>query len=212
MAIPPVPTGLTLTVSGTTVTMKWVNGAGTLGNDIYVDGTEVAWPGGGASPPTPPVTTYTVEGLANGTHTFAVSAYNSSGNSAPCVAVSATIGGAALPTAVISFNADGTVTGPTTLPGTATGTIKVASGQVTGLWSSGTPAAVPVVKSVTPASGVQAGGINVIIMGTGFTGATKVMFGNVAATAFNVINDGEISATVPAYAGALTADEATVEA
>ena len=44
----------------------------------------------------------------------------------------------------------------------------------------------PTVTSISPTSGPTAGGSTVTITGTGFTGATKVVFGLVAATCFTV--------------------------
>jgi hypothetical protein len=59
--------------------------------------------------------------------------------------------------------------------------------------------AIPTVTSVGPYGGPDAGGNTVTIYGTGFTGATEVTFGGVDAAAFHVVNDWEISATVPAF-------------
>ena len=60
----------------------------------------------------------------------------------------------------------------------------------------------PSVTSVGPYGGPDAGGNTVTIYGAGFTGATGVKFGNVAASGYTVLHDWEISATVPAYSGA----------
>jgi hypothetical protein len=67
------------------------------------------------------------------------------------------------------------------------------------------PNAIPAVTSVGPYGGPEAGGNVVDIYGAGFTGATGVKFGDVAASAFTVLHDWEIAATVPAYAGGTTA-------
>jgi hypothetical protein len=56
----------------------------------------------------------------------------------------------------------------------------------------------PTVASLSPQQGPAAGGTNVTITGTGFTGATGVSFGGTAATAFTVVSDTEITATAPA--------------
>ena len=56
------------------------------------------------------------------------------------------------------------------------------------------------VSGITPNSGAIKGGTTVTISGTGFTGATQVSFGQVAATNINVVSDSQITATVPAQA------------
>jgi hypothetical protein len=57
---------------------------------------------------------------------------------------------------------------------------------------------VPVVSSVSPSSGDDAGGTLVTIPGAHFTGATDVEFDDVDATSFQVISATKISAVVPA--------------
>jgi hypothetical protein len=58
----------------------------------------------------------------------------------------------------------------------------------------------PTITSFTPTSGPV--GTSVTINGTTFTGATKVTFGGVAATSYQVVNDSKVDALVPA--GAVT--------
>jgi hypothetical protein len=58
--------------------------------------------------------------------------------------------------------------------------------------------AAPVVSSVNPNTGPQAGATPVTITGSGFTGATAVTFGGVAATAVTVVSDTSITCTTPA--------------
>jgi hypothetical protein len=67
------------------------------------------------------------------------------------------------------------------------------SGLVPGAGLPGSPA----ITSVTPSSGPITGGNTVTITGTGFTGATSVTFGGVAATSFTVVNDTTITSVVP---------------
>ncbi|HWX87670.1 MAG TPA: IPT/TIG domain-containing protein [Solirubrobacteraceae bacterium] len=57
---------------------------------------------------------------------------------------------------------------------------------------------VPVVKKVSPKKGPMAGGTPVAITGTGFTGATTVSFGSVAAMSVTVNSDSSITAVSPA--------------
>ena len=59
----------------------------------------------------------------------------------------------------------------------------------------------PVVASVSPSTGSTSGGLAVAITGSGFTGATAVSFGTVAATSFTVVSDTEIDITVPQWGG-----------
>src|SRR6516162_5866424 len=60
---------------------------------------------------------------------------------------------------------------------------------------------IPVVNTVSPATGSTAGGITVIITGSGFTGASGVSFGGASAAAMTVDSDTQITATSPAGAG-----------
>lgn len=57
------------------------------------------------------------------------------------------------------------------------------------------------VGSVTPATGPAAGGTTVTILGSEFTGATKVEFGSTLATNVVVVDNSTITATVPAGTG-----------
>src|SRR5579862_2473791 len=55
----------------------------------------------------------------------------------------------------------------------------------------------PTIQHVTPGRGPSAGGNRVQINGAGFTGATAVEFGSVAATSFQVDSDQAITAIAP---------------
>ncbi len=63
----------------------------------------------------------------------------------------------------------------------------------------------PAIAGIAPATGPVAGGTAVAIGGTGFTGATAVMFGATAAASFTVNSDTSISAVSPAGALGVTA-------
>lgn len=56
---------------------------------------------------------------------------------------------------------------------------------------------VPTVTGLSSTTGSTAGGGAITITGTGFSGATAVSFGPVAATAMTVVSDTQITATVP---------------
>jgi large repetitive protein len=56
----------------------------------------------------------------------------------------------------------------------------------------------PTVTGVSPNVGPTAGGTNVTVTGTGFTGATSVIVGGIGAKNVVVVNDSTITATMPA--------------
>ena len=62
------------------------------------------------------------------------------------------------------------------------------------------PPAAAVVTTVSPATGLAAGGLAVTITGTGFTEATGVTFGGVAATSVVVVSATSITCVSPAHA------------
>ena len=61
---------------------------------------------------------------------------------------------------------------------------------------------IPTITAIAPSSGSTAGGTAVTITGTGFTGATQVLFGTVPATSLTVISDTQITAIAPAESAA----------
>ena len=61
--------------------------------------------------------------------------------------------------------------------------------------------AAPAVSAVTPNTGSPAGGYQVDISGSGFTGASSVKFGSSPSPNFTVNSDSDITATVPAGTG-----------
>lgn len=60
--------------------------------------------------------------------------------------------------------------------------------------------AAPVVESIVPNTGPQAGGTAVSLLGEGLIGSTGVTFGGTAGTAFSVVNDSQVNVTTPAKA------------
>ena len=72
-------------------------------------------------------------------------------------------------------------------------------------------ASTPTVSEVAPQSGPTAGGNAVRIYGSGFTGATAVDFGTVAATSYHVVDDSLLTAVVPAASGGSAADNTSVD-
>lgn len=62
-----------------------------------------------------------------------------------------------------------------------------------------------VVDTVTPSTGLAAGGTAVVIEGSGFEGATGVTFGGTPGTAFEVVDDTEVHVTTPAHAAGAVA-------
>jgi hypothetical protein len=88
-----------------------------------------------------------------------------------------------------------------TPPGTGTvdTTVTTPSGtSVTGPSDEFTYVTTPSIQKVYPNGGTTLGGNKVTIAGSGFTGATTVFFGSVAATSFTVESDQEIVAVSPA--------------
>jgi hypothetical protein len=58
------------------------------------------------------------------------------------------------------------------------------------------------VASLNPTTGPVSGGTQVTVLGSGFSGATAVMFGGRAGTALAVLNDGQLTVDTPAATGA----------
>jgi subtilisin family serine protease len=106
-------------------------------------------------------------------------------------------------------NATGyTVDSPTqitaTVPAHTAGTVSV---RVTGAFGASSDTAnddyvywapVPAITGLNPTSGYTTGTNSVVMTGTGFTGATSVLFGSTPATTFNVDSDTQITAVAPA--------------
>ena len=123
---PVIPTGLKASVSGTSVSLTWTNGAGALGTNVFRDTTTKLWAGGW---PNPTPTSFTDTGVSTGTHSYSVADYNSSGSGPNSATVSVTVGGAPAPTVTLANPLAGPVGTPVTLSGTNfTGATAVAFG------------------------------------------------------------------------------------
>ena len=89
----------------------------------------------------------------------------------------------------------------------------LAPAEIASIYNAGTagkaPMSAPVVTGVSPTSGPVAGGETVTVTGSGFTNATGVSFGAVAATNLAVLSDTELTVSSPA-ANATGAVEVTV--
>ena len=68
-----------------------------------------------------------------------------------------------------------------------------------------TSAAIPSVNAVSPTGGLQTTPGKITILGSGFTGATKVTFGGVNAPNFTVVSPFQITVQAPAYSSSSTA-------
>jgi hypothetical protein len=93
-------------------------------------------------------------------------------------------------TAVAPAQAAGTVQVTVTTPNGTSAT----SGSSQFQYVSASP---PVVSSVSPGFGPMAGGTTVLVTGTGFTGASQVIFGNVAGTSLTVLSGTQLTVVAP---------------
>ncbi|MBX5465972.1 MAG: IPT/TIG domain-containing protein [Firmicutes bacterium] len=106
---------------------------------------------------------------------------------------------------------DGTAITFTTPPGLGTVDVRVGNdaaisgtGVADQFTYNGTSVLAPQVTSVTPSGGPAAGGTSVVIGGSGFTGATAVLFGSTPAAHFTVVSDSKITATAPPGSGTVS--------
>jgi hypothetical protein len=114
------PTNVHATISGSSVVITWTQPAGQVdGNNIYRDGTKIAWPGY----PNLPVTSYTDSGISVGSHTYAVSAYNPSGEGPLSAPVVVTVGSTTTTTPAAPPTTTITQPVPTTIPPKITGSL-----------------------------------------------------------------------------------------
>ncbi|UKZ03005.1 IPT/TIG domain-containing protein (plasmid) [Streptomyces viridifaciens] len=211
-------TTVTLTGTGFTGATAVLFGTTAAASFTVVSGTQIT----ATTPPgtgTVQVTVVTGSGTSNGvpfTYTTAplptlASVAPSSGPAAGGTTVTLTGTGFTGATAVLfgttaaaSFTVvSGTQITATTPPGTGTVQVTVVTGSGTsnGVPFTYTTAPLPTLASVAPSSGPAAGGTTVTLTGTGFTGATAVLFGTTAAASFTVVSGTQITATTPPGTG-----------
>jgi uncharacterized repeat protein (TIGR02543 family) len=114
-------------------------------------------------------------------------------------------GATAIPLADYAINTFGTqitVKVPPGVLGTLDVTVQTAGGTTAiSAGSKYSYVAAPTITSLSPAVGAEAGGIGVVITGTGFTNASAVTFGSGNATSFTVNSSTQITANFPAGIG-----------
>jgi hypothetical protein len=122
--------------------------------------------------------------------------------------VSVAFGGIYASTITVNSATQLTVTAPAAVPGTFDIIVTTGSGPsaTTTADQFTYTAPVPTVTGLNPAMGVIGGGTSVVISGSGFTGATSVLFGTLAATQVTVNSDTQITATSPALGSNGTVD------
>ncbi len=102
--------------------------------------------------------------------------------------------------ATVTSKTDTTIMVASAPPGTGTVNITVVNSNGTSAISSAsvyTYDDIPVITTVSPPAGSNAGGTVVLIKGTGFLTATSVQFGGIDATSFTVTSDTRITAITP---------------
>jgi hypothetical protein len=165
---PAAPTGLNATVTGTSVSLTWTNGAGALGANVFRDTTTKFWAGGW---PNATPTSFTDTGVPTGTHTYSVADYNSAGSGPNSATVSVTVGGTPAPTvSALSPSSGGTAGGTVvTISGTNfTGATAVAFGA-----NPATNVTVAYATRITATAPAGSGTVDVTVTAPGGTSAVN---------------------------------------
>jgi hypothetical protein len=113
-------------------------------------------------------------------------------------AVEVTFGGASVPFTVVS-DSEITTTSPPSGPGIVSIIVFTSTAEsALSFHDVFTYVNAPTITELFPSTGPTAGGTTVSITGTGFTGATSVTFGGVAASDLTVVSDNQLTVTAPA--------------
>ena len=167
---------------------------------VTAGGTSNALPFTYTLPPAPAITSLSpVSGTTAGGTVVTITGTNLLGTTA------VSFGGSAGTNITNVTNTSLQVTAPAHAAGAVNVQVTTPSGQspvVAGGTYTYTTTTVPVIASVTPASGPLAGGTVVTITGSGFTGTTQVTFGGVAGTNVTNVTDTSLQVTTPARATA----------
>jgi len=173
------------------------NRHGFLGTSSAIETSDPQWstdaPYNAGSPSSPSITNVSpTSGSTAGGQTVTITGTNLTGTTLVTFGgTAATINGTPTATQVVATtpaHAAGVVNVAVTTPGGTT----TATGGYTYQAPSGSP---PVISSFTPTSGPV--GTVVTVTGSGFTGATAVLFNTTSAAAYTVGSDTQITATVP---------------
>lgn len=108
-----------------------------------------------------------------------------------------------LPTGLSLNSSTGVISGVPSEVGSSKVTVSASDGVGNSVSASLVLAIAPAILGVTPSTGPSAGGTEVTITGSGFSGVTGVDFGTAAASAYTVNSDTSITAVTPAGSGAV---------
>jgi hypothetical protein len=196
---------------GSTQTMLPLFGSAAIGAGIYQSGEPATDQRGLTRPTSGAIDAGAVQVSGNGATITSVSpsAGSVAGGTSVTITGSGFTGATAVyfgttsVTPIVNSDTSITATAPAGTAGTVDTSVITLSGTSTiNAADKYTYVAVPVVTGISPSTGPFAGGTSVTITGSGFTGATEVIFGSSPAASFTVVSDTQIMATAPAGASA----------